>query len=329
MNAIKWLAAVLALVVATSAPAVAAKTFKIATIALNGSPWHQSMLKFKEVVETESKGELQVVVYTDGQLGDISGLMTAMQLGTVEMSYMGAATLIQLKGAEALNIIYLPYLFKNAEQAERVQNNEEFKAIYEKVAQSAGVRLVGAWGQRSARALQTTKGPITRPEQVRGTRLRVPPILGLKATFETLGAQITPMGMLDIYNALSRGAIDGQDNGFDLSIPANFHEVAKYWSATDHVFELTAFIASERFWKGLSASERTIIEKAGRVAGDLTTELTKKFDAESIEKLKAAGVTYVVPDRAAFQSALSGIEKGFDGSIWPAGMADRIRKAQE
>ena len=147
-------------------------------------------------------------------------------------------------------------------------------------------------------------------------RLRVPPILMLKATFEKLGAQISPMGMLEIYNALSRGTVDGQDNGFDLSVPARFHEVAKYWSATDHVFELVAFFASERFWKSLPAEDRALIEKAGKEAGAVTTELTRKLDQEAVEMLKAAGVTYVAPNREAFRAALAGLEKEHEGKAW-------------
>jgi TRAP-type C4-dicarboxylate transport system substrate-binding protein len=68
--------------------------------------------------------------------------------------------------------------------------------------------------------------------------------------FDRLGVQSTPLGMLEIYSALSRGTVDGQDNGFDLAIPPRFHEAAKFWSATDHVNELVGFFVSERFWRG-------------------------------------------------------------------------------
>ena len=306
-----------------------ARNVKIATIGLTNSPWHRALLRFKEIVEAESGGRYAVSVYPDGGLGDIAQLLSAMQLGTVEMSYFGLSTLSFVKGGEALNVVYVPYLFKNAAAAERVLNGEEFGAIYERIATTAGVRMVGAWGQRSARALQTTKGPINSPGDVKGMRLRIPAIPILKAMFEKLGAQITPMGMLDIYNALSRGTVDGQDNGFDLSIPAHFHDVAKYWSATDHAQELAAFFASERFWKGLPEADRALFAKAAKEAGAVVTELTRKLDEEAVGILKAAGATYVVPDRAAFQAALSGIEAEYDGKLWPAGLADRIRKMQD
>lgn len=320
------------LAAATFLPAPAGaqtRTVKMATIALTNSPWHKALMRFKEVVEADSKGRYAVAIYTDGQLGDIAQLLSAMQLGTVEFSYFGLSSISFVKGGEALNVMYTPYIFKNPENAERIMNGAEFRDIYDKIAGTAGVRVFGAWGQRSPRALQTTKGPITTPADVKGMRLRIPAIPMLKATFEKLGAQITPLGMLEIYNALSRGTVDGQDNGFDLSIPAKFHESAKYWSATDHVIELVGFFASERFWKSLPAEDRAIFDKAAKEAGAVTTQLTRELDKEGVEILKAAGVTYVVPDREAFRKAVEGVETQFEGKLWPAGLVDRIRKQQE
>lgn len=305
-----------------------ARNVKIATIALANSPWHTALLKFKEIVDKESNGKYAVSIYTDGQLGDISRLLSQMQLGTVEFSYFGAPSLSFVKGGEVMNVAYVPYLFKSAEWAERIFNNEEFNGYYAKAAEVSGVRMFGAWGQRSPRAIQSTKGPIMKPSDVKGLRLRVPGIPLLKATFERLEAQITPMGMLEIYNALSRGAIDGQDNGFDLSVPPRFHEVAKHWSATDHAYELVGFFAGERFWKSLPDDDRALFGRAAKAAGAVTTELTRSFDIESVETLKKAGVNYVVPDRDAFRAATAGIEKEFEGKLWPAGLVDRIRKAQ-
>lgn len=320
----------LGLLSAWTAPAPAqTREVKIATIALANSPWHIALMRFKQVLEERSNGRYKVNVYTDGQLGDIAQLLSAMQLGTIEFSAFGLSSISFVRGGEALGVIYVPYLFKNSAAAERILNNDEFKAIYEKIGQTAGVRTFGAYGQRSPRALQTTTGPITKPEQVKGLRLRIPPIPILKAMFERLGAQITPMGMLEIYNALSRGTIDGQDNGFDLSIPAHFHDAAKYWSATDHVLELVGFFSSERFWRSLSAEDKALFEGAAKDAGSVITELTRKLDQDGIEILKQAGVTYVVPDRAAFAAAVAGLEKDFDGKLWSAGLVDRIRKAQE
>lgn len=304
------------------------RTIKIATIGLANSPWDHALRRFKAFVEAESKGRYQVNVYTDGQLGDIAQLLSAMQLGTVEFSAFGLTSITLVRGGEPLNVAYTPYIFRDAAAAEQVLNNDEFRAVYEKIGQTAGVRIFGAWGQRSPRALQTVSGPIQKPEQVRGLRLRIPAIPMLKAVFERLGAQITPLGMLEIYNALSRGTIDGQDNGFDLSIPAHFHDVAKFWSATNHAYELVGFFASERFWRPLSSEDKAMFEAASKEAGAVITDLTRKLDEESVGMLKAAGCTYTVPDREAFKAALAGVEQQFEGKLWPEGLVAKVRRAQ-
>lgn len=316
-------AAVLAL------PAHAERRIRIGTISSQGSPWHKAMLRFAEVAEQESKGQLKIQVYTDAQLGDIGQMYSSMQLGTLEMGYFGLAALTLLKGAEPMNVLFVPYLFKSAEAAEKVANTDEFKKLYEDAAAKTGVRVVGAYGQRSARAVQTTKGPITKPEDLKGMRMRVPSIEMLKATFETLGVQITPMGMMDIYTALSRGTVGGQDNGFDLSMPLKFHEVAKHWSATDHVYELTGWFMSDKLWRSLNESERAALVKAAQAGGQVSTIETKKLDAESVETIRKSGGTYTVPDRAAFRNALKDVHKPYDGKLWPAGMVERIRATQE
>lgn len=316
-------AAVLAL------PAHAERRIRIGTISSQGSPWHKAMLRFAEVADKESKGQLKVQVFTDAQLGDIGQMYSSMQLGTLEMGYFGLAALTTLKGAEPMNVLFVPYLFTSAESAEKVANTDEFKKLYEDAAAKTGIRVVGAYGQRSARAVQTTKGPIVKPEDLKGMRMRVPSIEMLKATFETLGVQVTPMGMMDIYTALSRGTVAGQDNGFDLSMPLRFQEVAKYWSATDHAYELTGWFMSDKLWRSLSDAERAALVKAAQAGGEVSTAETRKLDADSIETIRKSGGTYTVPDRAAFRHALKDVHKPYDGKLWPAGMVERIRNAQQ
>src|SRR5690606_6327925 len=218
---------------------------------------------------------------------------------------------------------------KSGEQAERIVNSEEFQKIFDDVAKKSGVRVFAAFGIRSPRALQTVSRPINKPEDVKGLKLRIPSIPILKTTFETLGAQVVPLGMTEIYTALGRGMIDGQDNGFDLSVPLRFHEEAKHWAATDHAYEPTGWFISERVWQGLSDTERDALVAAAQAGGQVATKLDKELDDSAIKLLKDAGVTYTQPDKAAFQAALANVYKQYEGKDWPEGMVERIQKMQE
>ncbi len=88
--------------------AQAVTNIRFGTPFVTGSNLHKGMEKFAEVVARESKGAIKVQVYADSQIGDIQQLIAGMQLGTVDMAYLGVGNSGQLKGCGALNIAYLP-----------------------------------------------------------------------------------------------------------------------------------------------------------------------------------------------------------------------------
>lgn len=304
------------------------KELRMGTPFVNGSNLHQGMQKFAEVVNRDSKGKYKVLVYTDSQIGDIQQLLSGMQLGTVDMAYLGIGNGASLKGGAPLNVAYTPYLFKSKEKAAEILNGPIFEEMFENLAKESGVRVFAAAGARSGRALQTIKGPVVKPADLKGMRLRIPPIDMFRAAFESLGVKVVPMGLSDIYMSLDRGQVDGQDNGFDLSLSFKWHEVAKYWSATDHCFELATWYASEKVWKAMSAEDQALFKRAATEGGLVATTLGAEIDRNGIDELKKAGVTYTVPDIAAFRAAFADAHKPYEGKVWPAGLVDKIRAMQ-
>jgi tripartite ATP-independent transporter DctP family solute receptor len=302
---------------------------KINTISATDSPWHKAMLKFGEIVKAKTKGNIEVLVYADGQLGNISQTLTAMQMGTIDMGYFGMGSAIYLKPYSPLSIIYVPYLFKDKAQASRILNGPLFQGLYDKAAKESGVRIFSAYGARSPRAIQTTKGPIQKPEDLKGMKLRIPGMDIFLATFNALGVKPTSLPMTEIYMGLQQGVVEGQDNGFDLAMPLKFYEAAKYWCATDHVYEMTGWFISEKLWTKLTAEEKTIFLEAAKEAGQLATGLVEQLDKDSIETLKKSGCTYTVPDKAAFKKAWANVYKQFEGKTWPQGMVEEIQAMQK
>src|SRR5580765_8208860 len=258
---------VLVLLLATNLPPAQAAdlTLRFGTPFVTNSNLHKAMEKFAEVVAQDSGGKIKVQVYADSQIGDIQQLIAGMQLGTVDMAYLGVGNSGQLKDCGALNIAYLPYLFKNKDKATQVLNGPIFQELYENCAKSSGLRIFAVAGARSPRALVTTKGPVRKPEDLKGMRLRIPPVPIFRDTFETLGVKVVPLGLNEVYMALSRGQVDGQDNGFDLTLTFRFHEVSKYWSATDHVYDVAAWYISEKRWKSLTKEQQDLFRHAAQV----------------------------------------------------------------
>lgn len=325
------ISAVLALLLTATASVnqAADLTLRFGTPFVTNSNLHKAMEKFAEVVARESAGKIKVQVYADSQIGDIQQLIAGMQLGTVDMAYLGVGNSGQLKGCGSLNVSYLPYLFKSKRAAEDGLNGPIFRDLYEQCAQSAGVRIFAVGGDRSPRAIVTTKGPILKPEDLNGLRMRIPPIPIFRETFEAVGVKVVPLGLNEVYMALSRGQVDGQDNGFDLTLSFRFHEVSKFWSATDHCYDVGAFYVSERKWKTFTPEQKALFKRAAAEGGKLATQLGEELDKRGLEELKRAGVNYVVPDRAAFEKAWANVYKSYEGKVWPDGLVQRIKAAQK
>ena len=325
------ISAVLALLfaVTTCVTQSADLTLRFGTPFVTNSNLHKAMEKFAEVVDKESAGKIRVQVYADSQIGDIQQLIAGMQLGTVDMAYLGVGNSGQLKGCGPLNVSYLPYLFKSKRAAEDALNGPIFQEMYEQCAQAAGVRIFAVGGDRSPRAIVTTKGPILKPADLNGMRMRIPPIPIFRDTFEAVGVKVVPLGLNEVYMALSRGQVEGQDNGFDLTLSFRFHEVSKFWSATDHCYDMGAFYVSERKWKTFTPEQKALFKRAAGEGGKLATQLGEEFDKRGLDELKKAGVSYVVPDKAAFEKAWVNVYKNYEGKVWPEGLVQRIKSAQK
>ncbi len=314
----------------------AAQAFAVKELRM-GSPWptatilHVGAAEFVKEVGRLSKGQLRISLYPDAQLGDIQALVSSTQTGTVDLVFLGPANASVLKGGQALNVIYVPYLFKSRDVVESILNGPLFQPIYEELARQSNVRIFGCYGARLPRGLLTVKGPIVKPSDLKGMKMRTPPIELMRATWEKLGTKPVILGMSDIYLSISRGQVDGQENGLDAIIGFKWYEVAKYYSNTDHVFDTAAYYANEKLWQSLSAAERDVLKQAAKSAGAALTKAMTAYEKEAIDTLRKSGVTITQPDQAAFHEAVKVLykDKKYEGKLWPEGFVERIRAAQK
>ena len=307
----------------------ATRQLKFNTFSVTGSPWHKAMLKFADIVKDQTRGEIEILVYADAQLGDMTQSLTGMRTGSLDMAYFDCGVASFLKEYQAMQIAWYPYLFKSKKDASRILNSSMIFDYIDSATKKSGIRIIAIAGDRSPRAVNTIKGPIMKPDDLKGMKLRMAGIPIFLEMAKAWGAKPTPMGMSEIYMALKQGVVDGQDNGFDLSIPPKFYEVAKYWSATDHVYSVTGWYIAEKVWTSLTEAQRKIFHSAALDAGKVATDEVEKLDQDGVDTLKKAGCTYVVPDREAFAKATANLHKEFEGKLWPEGWVEKIKGMQK
>ncbi len=70
------------------------------------------------------------------------------------------------------------YLFKSKAGAEKVVNSPVFQELYDNLAEESGVRIFAVYGARSPRAIQNRVRPISKPEDLKGLKIRIPSYRG-------------------------------------------------------------------------------------------------------------------------------------------------------
>ncbi|MBL3592611.1 MAG: DctP family TRAP transporter solute-binding subunit [Synergistaceae bacterium] len=241
---------------------------------------------FKPYVEEASEGRIKVELYPNGQLGGDRQAIEAVQLGTVHMTIPAAAV---LSGFEPkFQVFDLPFVFKSKEAAYKALDGELGDRLSSLLI-PLGMRNL-AFAENGFRHVSNNKGPITKPEDLAGFKIRTMENPVHMATFKALGANPTPISFGELYTALQQKVVDAQENPIPLVYTSKFYEVQKYYSLTGHVYAATVVLVNDAFFASLPEDLQDILVEGAVRYRTYQRELSQKQDEEMIAKLREAGM---------------------------------------
>ncbi len=122
------------------------------------------------------------------------------------MALGGIGNLVPM--VKRLGVVTLPYLFPDTEAVVRGTTGKPAELL-DSYAQKAGLRIL-AWTYCGFRYISNSKHPITRPEDMRGLRFRVPQSLVMITTYRAFGGIPSPLAWPMTFNALKRNTLSVQ-----------------------------------------------------------------------------------------------------------------------
>lgn len=247
--------------------------------------------KFAEEVKEKSEGRIVVEVYAGGQLGEEKVCVEQVQMGALDMtkSSMGALTSFN----EELNLLSLPYLFKNEDHLWTVMEGEVGQYLLKSM-ESKG--LVGmCWLDAGSRCFYATK-PMNTLEDFKNLKFRVMQSSIYQDTVSALGAVPISMSGNEIYSALQTGLVDGAENNIPRIIDMSHNELCKYLILDRHNIMPEMVIISAATWNRLDAADQAVVSEC---AANLQANMIAAWgEAEqtALDTLAAGGMTIVEPD---------------------------------
>jgi tripartite ATP-independent transporter DctP family solute receptor len=253
-------------------------------------------LYFKQLVEKNSKGRILIDFFPACQLGSGPELIQAIKSGAQHLGLVGGGSLTPLW--PAMGTLDLPYMYRDEEHSIKVAKRLASIINQRKFAAKTGMHILSV-RVRTARQL-TTKFPVNKVEDIKGIKVRVPETPVQMALWKALGAIPTALPIGDTYTALATGTLDAQENPFADIYAWKFYEVVKYCALTGHMRELTIMVVNDKYWKGLTNSQKKIINDAAAKSEEKGNKDAREDDQKHYKLLADAGMKFTKPDLASF-----------------------------
>ncbi|MDM9559200.1 MULTISPECIES: DctP family TRAP transporter solute-binding subunit [Bordetella] len=268
--------------------------YKLSIVVGTSFPWGQGAQIWADLVRERTEGRINIKVYPGTSLvqGDQTREFTAIRQGVIDMAV--GSTINWSPQVKQLNLFSLPFLMPDYAAIDALVQGEVGQELF-KVIEKAGVVPL-AWGENGYRQLSNSKHAVSKPEDLKGMKLRVVGSPLYIDTFTALGANPTQMSWADAQPALASGAVDGQENPLSIYTGAKLYDVAqKYLTLWNYVADPLVFVVNREVWQSWSEQDRKIVREAALEAGKKEIAIARKGvtpeDPSLLKEIEGHGVT--------------------------------------
>ena len=288
----------------------------------------RAMEKFKEYVETESEGEIEVDLFPAMQLGGATENVDQVRSGSIFAVFTSIAYFSRtVPDYEAVS---LPFLFDSREQAFAVMDGPVGEHLDEKMSELGFVNL--GYGELGFRHVTNNLRPITAVEDFEDMRIRLQPNEVHLQTFRELGANPVSMDVSELYSALQQGVLDAQENPYNIIASRRFHEVQDHLSDSGHFYDFINAVANKRSYEALSDEHRALVDEGMQEAMMWQRNAAAEEEEEWRQVLIDEGMTFTpIPDelRAELREATMGVVETLEERVDPAFLELVIQEAEK
>ncbi len=277
------------------------KEYKMSVVVGPKLPWGAGATKFADLVRERTDGRINIKVYTSSSLmaGKQTNEFLIHRQGVADFCF--ASTINWSTTIKPLNLFNLPFFFPDYKALDAVTQGEVGQEI-ETMLNKKGVTLL-AWGENGFREITNSKGPIKKPEDLVGMKVRVVGTPIFIEIMKALGGNPVNMNWGDAQVAFQQGVVDGQENPVvAIEIPVKiwqFHQFATIWH---YVIDPLMLTVNNNVMASFSKKDQDIIRQAALEAASEQLAVVRKGliapDLSALKTLEDNGMEVTVLDEA-------------------------------
>jgi len=288
-----------------AAPADAAykKEYKLSVVPGATSGWGLSASHFADLVKERTNGRINIKVYPGAQLmaGKQTSELLLVRRGAIDFAL--ASTINWSPQVQELNLTAMPFFVANNPDRYKAMDAIEAGKSGEmliKAIEKTGVKFIG-WAENGFRELTTSKGPINKPADMAGMKLRVCGTPIFIDIFSALGTNPQAINWSEAVTGFQQGIVDGQENPTNgINIPLQIWTWHKYHTDWHYMIDPLLLTSNAKVWKSFSAEDQKILMECAKDTEKYSKALSRLgFDdgsslayLQSINKVPAVSDPY-------------------------------------
>jgi tripartite ATP-independent transporter DctP family solute receptor len=306
----RWLTGAGALAAGTLLPrrvrAAEPITLKLASVAPEGTPWAEQLAAYKQKVEAEAGGRLKIKPFLGGALGDENQTVGECRRGAIAL--WGGTTGALATSVPEISVLELPYLFRDAAQADHVLDDVLGEELKKRLAARGFVPLF--WSENGFRSFGTKWAPVKTPADLKGHKMRSQESLVHLEMYRALGALPQPIATTEVLPALQTGVVDGFDQTPLYTFAASWHLAIKYYTLSEHIYQPGLVLASKKEFDKLPGDlQKVLTADVGKITRDGRAAV-REMAPLLVQNFSGAKIPVYTPsaaERAAFAKATASV----------------------
>ena len=269
-----------------------------------GYPTVEAVVRMGKRLEIASNGRLSIQMYPSMQLGGEKEMIEQAQIGALQIARISVGPMGPL--VPELNVFNLPFMFRDNAHMEKVIDGDVGGEMLKKLSNHPTAGLVGlCWMNAGTRHVYNSKKPVKALEDLKGLKIRMMGNPVFVDTMNALGGNGVALGFDQVFSSMQTGVIDGAENNPPTFMAQNHHQVAKYFTMTEHLIIPELLVFSRISWQKLSPADQALIKKAAQEAQAEQRVLWYEAENAALDKMKAAGTQMIMDvDKKPWQDAV-------------------------
>lgn len=281
-----WL--ILALFFVNSDAVAQTSRYKLSIVLSELSPWYEGAALFADLVKARTDGKVVIDIYPNQQLssGDLVKGLQMLQAGAIDMAF--SSTIHYAAVDPRFMVVSMPWIMPGYEAVDRIIDGPLGEQLMDMVRDNKVEPL--ALAGNGFRQITNNVRDITKPDDLKGLRIRIPGMKMYVSTFKGLGANAAAMDFAELYSALQQKTMDGQENPISTIVSGKLHEVQKYCTLWNYSYHLIVIGVNKKVWDSLDDKTKEILKKSAKQAAFYEKMIARKMDKDLVDTMTSKGV---------------------------------------